>query len=272
MAATNGCAEGSSAVSFFRVLADDTRLAILRLLTPGDLRAGEVVERLGLPANSISYHLRQLRSVGLLRDRRSSVDARDVYYSLDLDKLHQLYSSAGGEVHPGISPRSDQGSVPAEQNRPLRVLFLCTHNSARSQLAEGIMRHLAGDAVEVYSAGSEVSEVHPLTIQLLREWAIDTTLHYSKTMDRFLGEKFDYVITTCDRARESCPVFPGDPRRIHWSFPDPKAVQDPEEQLRAFQKTRAELCTRIRYLLNLPHPETGRSVVVQPHDVSMGRA
>ena len=248
-------------VSFFKLLADETRLAIVRLLALSDLRAGEVVQQLQAPANAVSYHLKQLRSLGLLRDRRSSLDARDVYYSVDLTRLQALYTSAGETLHPGMTTaQEDQETeevLPALE-RPLRILFLCTHNRARSQLAEGFARYLAGDQVEVYSAGNQPSEVHPLTIEVLEEMGLDTSRLYSKSMDEFCGRQFDYIITTCDKVRESCPTFPGDPHQIHWSFPDPSAAAgDEEAQRRAFRITRREMLTRLRYLLSLPHPVTG---------------
>jgi protein-tyrosine-phosphatase len=262
--------------AFFRLLADDTRLTIIRMLAVNDLRAGEIVERLRAPQNAVSYHLRQLREVGLLRDRRGGYDARDVYYSVDLDRLQTLYMAAGHSLHPGLAPaaeeRGQDETAGDEIAQPLRILFLCTHNSARSQLAEAIACKIGGDAVEALSAGSEVSELHPLTVQLLREWDIDTSAHYSKTLDQFLGQEFDYIITTCDRANESCPVFPGDPKRIHWSFPNPKAIEDPEAQIKAFQTIRQELCTRVRYLLTLPHPRTGERIRLQPSDIPVERS
>jgi ArsR family transcriptional regulator, arsenate/arsenite/antimonite-responsive transcriptional repressor / arsenate reductase (thioredoxin) len=246
-------------VQFLRVLADETRLAIVQLLTLSDLRAGEVVERLKLPQNAVSYHLRQLRSIGVLRDRRSSNDARDVYYSLDLDKLHALYLATGDTL--GTRLPDDECALD-ERDKPLRILFLCTHNSARSQLAEAIARKLGGDNVEVASAGSEPSRVHPQTIELLREMGIDPNRHRSKSMDEFVGQHFDYVITVCDRVRDSCPTFPGDPKQIHWSFPDPTKEPEGFEQRRAFDHLRRELETRLRYLLCLPHPRTGSRIEI----------
>lgn len=245
-------------VSFFKLLADETRLTIVRLLALSDLRVGEIVQHLRAPANAVSYHLKQLRALGLLRDRRSSLDARDVYYSVDLARLQVLYASAGETLHPGMAtPREEQAELPRLE-QPLRILFLCTHNRARSQLAESFARFLAGDQVEVYSAGNEPGEVHPLTIEMLAEMGIDTGGLHSKSMDQYCDRQFDYVITTCDKVRESCPTLPGDPRQIHWSFPDPSAVAGGEEaQRRAFRTTRREMMTRLRYLLSLPHPVTG---------------
>jgi arsenate reductase len=137
-----------------------------------------------------------------------------------------------------------------ESTRPVRVLFLCTHNSARSQMAEAILRHLGQDRVEVHSAGTEVTRVHPLAIQAMAAQGIDMTGHRSKHMDEFLGQQFDYVITVCDNAQQSCPIFPGRSERIHWSIPDPSAVEgDEETRLGAFVAAADELMGRIDGLL-----------------------
>lgn len=242
---------------FFKALADETRVAIVRLLTLSDLRAGEIVERLHLPQNAVSYHLRQLRESGLLRDRRSSRDARDVYYSVDLDRLQALYQRSGDELRARLPEDGTLQTALREQPRPLRILYLCTHNSARSQMAEALTRHIGGAQVEVHSAGSFPTRVHPLTIELLRECGVDTSGLASKSMEQFIGQRFDYVITVCDRARDACPTFPNDPVKIHWSFADPTLERDPERQRAAFVRLRRELQTRIRYLLSLPHPATG---------------
>jgi protein-tyrosine-phosphatase/DNA-binding transcriptional ArsR family regulator len=249
-------------VDFFRTVADDTRLAIIRMLALSDRKAGELGSSLRLPSNAVSYHLKQLRSLGLLHDHRSSADGRDVYYRLDLDHLAQLYANAGDALHPGLGaslpqPSDAAAAQPAAPPTPLRVLFLCTHNSARSQLAEALMRQMGGDQVEVYSAGSMPTGVHPDTITVLRELGIDTSALYAKSLDRFVAEPFDYIITVCDRVRDICPAFSGDPHQIHWSFPDPVVVEDPERRLKAFRQVASELQTRIRYLLLLPHPATG---------------
>jgi arsenate reductase len=128
-----------------------------------------------------------------------------------------------------------------------RVLVLCTHNSARSQMAEGFLRALAGERLEVASAGTEATRVHPLAIRAMDEVGIDLRGHRSKTLDGFLGEAWDYVVTVCDRAAEQCPVFPGSARRIHWSFEDPSAATGSEaERLDAFRKVRDHIATRLR--------------------------
>jgi protein-tyrosine-phosphatase len=140
---------------------------------------------------------------------------------------------------------------PGPAGQGVRVLFLCTHNSARSQMAEGLLRHLA-PAADVASAGTEVARVHPLAIQAMAQQGIDISHQRSKHVTEFTGETFSYVITVCDRARESCPILPGAPRQIHWSIADPSAVAgDKPTQLRAFQDAAVELVTRIRLFVAL---------------------
>jgi arsenate reductase len=118
-----------------------------------------------------------------------------------------------------------------------KVLILCTHNSSRSQMAEGLLRELSNGQMEVYSAGTEPSRVHPLAIKAMAERGLDITGHTSKYLGEFLDQSFDYVITVCDDANETCPVFPGPVQRIHWSFPDPSAVQGSEEERLAVYRT-----------------------------------
>ncbi len=206
---------------FFRTLADQTRLAIVQLLALSDLRAGEIVERMRLPQNAVSYHLKQLRAVGLLRDRRSSADARDVYYSIDVERLQTLYRHAGTVLHTLPVAGPADAADTAATGQPLRILFLCTHNSARSQFAEALVRRHGGPHVAAYSGGDFPTTIHPLTLELLREWGIDPADQASKPLDQFVGQPFDYVITVCDRVREHCPTFPGGATQLHWSLPDP---------------------------------------------------
>ena len=126
-----------------------------------------------------------------------------------------------------------------------RVLILCTGNSARSQMAEGLLRHLGADWFEVFSAGVEASFVRPPAIEAMNEIGIDISHHRSKSVSEFLDEHFDYVITVCDHANQRCPVFPGNVRRIHWSIDDPVVSGNKEEQLEAFRHARDELNKRI---------------------------
>jgi len=127
-----------------------------------------------------------------------------------------------------------------------RVLVLCTHNSARSQMAEGFLRALAGDRIEVQSAGTEAGRVHPLAIRVMDEAGIDLRGHVSKTLEPFLREPWDYVITVCDQASERCPVFGGRAARIHWSFEDPSAaVGTEEERVAVFRRVRDAIAARL---------------------------
>lgn len=144
--------------------------------------------------NLISYHLRLLRTAALVHERRSAADARDVYYSLDLLHLQTVYTMAVEGMHPALGdsqPVQAQQAAPSNQP-PVRILFLCTHNSARSQIAEALMRHLGGAGVEVYSAGTERTRVHPTALTVLQQHNIDTSPLASKTMEQFIGQKFDY--------------------------------------------------------------------------------
>ncbi|HWM92845.1 MAG TPA: metalloregulator ArsR/SmtB family transcription factor [Thermoanaerobaculia bacterium] len=237
---------------FLKILAHEQRWKLLEALAFSDRRVQELVGTVQQPQNLVSYHLRKLREHALVRERRSAADARDVYYSLDLDRLKGMLMSTGEAIHPGLSeqPGTHEDVPLAEAGKRARVLFLCTHNSARSQMAEGILRNLAGDKVDAFSAGTEVTRVHPLAIKTMAARSIDISGQRSKHLDEFLDQQFDYVITVCDRAGETCPVFPGSPERIHWSIPDPSSVggEDSEREA-AFQRAADDLLTRIRYLL-----------------------
>jgi arsenate reductase len=134
-----------------------------------------------------------------------------------------------------------------KRSQIMRVLILCTGNSARSQMAEGLLRHDSGPEYEVFSAGTRPSQVRPEAIQVMREVGIDISGHRSKSIEEFAGEDVDYVITVCENAKESCPVFPAKTKRIHWSIEDPAAVQGSEqERLTAFRRARDKLRTRLK--------------------------
>jgi arsenate reductase len=143
-----------------------------------------------------------------------------------------------------------------------RVLFVCTHNSARSQMAESLLRQLAGDRFEAFSAGTEVTRVRPEAIQVMREIGIDISGQESKSVERFVGEPFSWVITVCDQAREVCPFFPGADDTGHWGFDDPSEAQGSEEErLAVFRRVRDEIRDRLRMFIlaagrnDLPAPE-----------------
>ena len=136
------------------------------------------------------------------------------------------------------------------------MLFLCTHNSARSQMAEGFLRHLAGERFEVASAGTEARGVHPLAVRAMAEAGVDISGQSSKALDRFFADRWDYVVTVCDSAHETCPVFPRAVTRLHWSFDDPsRARGSDDERLAVFRRVRDEISTRITaWLERLPAP------------------
>ena len=137
---------------------------------------------------------------------------------------------------------------------PLRVLFLCTGNAARSQIAEALLRQLSHGRAEVFSAGSAPRQsVHPVARELLeRKYHVDTSGMRPKSIQQFLGHRFDFVITVCDRAAETCPVFPGDPERIHWGFEDPVLLKDADAQRRTFEAIASGLGARLRIWMSLP--------------------
>ncbi|HYN90105.1 MAG TPA: arsenate reductase ArsC [Ardenticatenaceae bacterium] len=165
-----------------------------------------------------------------------------------------MYMARGAGLHPHLAdsgPDTEQ-EVSEDALPPARVLFLCTHNSARSQMAEALLRHYGKGKVEVFSAGSEPSHVNPYAVRIMARRDIDISQARSKHLDQYCDQRFDYVITVCDRARDVCPVLPGDPEQIHWSFPDPAAVEGTEaEKLRAFEDTARQLTNRIQHLMIL---------------------
>ncbi len=133
-----------------------------------------------------------------------------------------------------------------------RVLFLCTGNSFRSQMAEGLLRHLGGEGFEVFSAGMAPKPVHPMAVRAMQEVEVDISRQASKSLDAFAGRHFDTIITVCDRAREGCPIFHGDPEQIHWSFADPAEAAGPEEaRMKVFRRVRDEIRHRIQLFLAL---------------------
>lgn len=235
-----------------KLLGNDVRWRVVSALASSDRKVNELVEAVGQPANLISYHLGQLRAARMVSERRSSADARDVYYALDLERFQDAFQRCATAIHPGLWPASVRSTVaaPAASGEPKRVLFICTHNSGRSLLAEAILRQQGGDAVDVSSAGSQPTQAHPLALRTLAELRIDAAGLHAKPLSSLLDQRFDYVITLCDIAREVCPSLPGEPRRLHWSLADPSLVDASEEEsLLAFRATAAEIARRVRYFL-----------------------
>jgi protein-tyrosine-phosphatase/DNA-binding transcriptional ArsR family regulator len=219
---------------FLRLAGHPLRWRLLSELSRSDRRVGELCALAGRRQSLVSYHLRQLRDGGLVSARRSTADGRDSYYVLDLARCGALLESAGVALHPGLAASASHGAV-AEAS----VLFLCTGNSSRSQIAEALY---PGEAA---SAGSHPKPLHPHAVQVMRARGIDISARRSKHVSEFASRRFDYVISLCDRVREVCPEFPGAPEAIHWSIPDPAR----EATLPAFERTAAELETRIGFLI-----------------------
>ncbi len=228
-----------------------------------DRAVWELTQLLGERQSLVSYHLRQLRTGGLVRARRSSADRRDSYYAVDLARCEEQLQAAGGALHPALwlvpkpsTPRSRGRS----RHRP-RVLFLCTGNSARSQIAEALLERMSEGTIEAASAGSNPKPLHANAVRVMRTRGIDISRNRTKHLDEFLSQRFDFVITLCDRVREVCPEFPSHPDLVHWSVPDP-ALEGPRDRatLPAFERTAEELETRIGFLLQLlDEPSTRRS-------------
>lgn len=233
-----------------RLVAHDVRWELLGYLAQSDRRVNELVALSGKPQNLVSYHLRQLRSRALVQERRSSQDGRDVYYSLDLPRLKALFQTSASALHPALGAAAARHGV--GESAPLRVLFLCTHNSARSQLAEGFLRAQGGDRFVVHSAGSQPAAVHPLAVWAAAALGVDISGQTSAHMDHFSTETFDIVVTVCDQVREVCPTFPNSPREIHWSIADPAAVTGSTAvREAAFLATAQSLWERVFFLRQL---------------------
>jgi len=230
------------------------RWQLLAELAHSDYRVRELGARIDQPQSLVSYHLRLLRDGGLITGTRSSFDGRDSYYHLDLDRCADALTASGAALHPALRRHPAPVLPPGERLRSghLDVLFVCTGNSARSVIAEALLRHHTAGQVTVTSAGTRPkAELHPQTVRVLREtFGIDVSGRRPRHLDTLAGRPFDHVITLCDRAREACPDFPHHPRRAHWSIPDP-ATTDNSDQAghAAFERAAADIDTRVRHLL-----------------------
>ncbi len=236
----------TGAPQVLHMLAHPLRWALLRALADTDLRVQELAERLHEPMNVISYHLKKMREDAVVNARRSEADSRDVYYSLDIDHLRTLYRDAGQALHPSlVADAQPVGAV----FRDVRVLFICTHNSARSQMGEALLRAQTGGRGAVFSAGSHPTRIHPEAVATMATLGIDISGQRTRHLNEFIGQPFDYVITVCDRARENCPAFPNAARQFHWGLPDPALLEDAAARSLAFQQTASRLQRRIQQFL-----------------------
>jgi len=227
------------------VLAEPVRWVVVRELLVSDRRVGELVELVGKPQSLVSYHLAELRRAHVVIARRSSADGRDVYYRADLRRCRSLLAEVGESLGPALlrSPGRHR------RQRASRVLFLCTGNSARSQIAAAIVAQRSGGEVVATSAGSHPKPLHPNAVQVMAERGVDIAGNRSTPIAHVARRRFDRVITLCDKVREVCPEFPGSPALTHWSTPDPAASGDDAATYPAFVEVADDLDARIDLLL-----------------------
>jgi protein-tyrosine-phosphatase/DNA-binding transcriptional ArsR family regulator len=247
---------------FVQLAANPVRWRILSELAGSDRRVRELTSVIDEPQSLVSYHLQRLRAGGVVTTRRSSADGRDSYYSIDLARCAALLVSTATTLHPGLRLHIGVGGrngPPPSLRRAPRVLFLCTGNSARSQMAEAFISHRAPFPVQAFSAGSRPKPLHPNAVRAMRTRGIDIRNCRSKHLDEFARRRFDYVVTLCDRVREVCPEFPGHPTTAHWSMPDPSAAGATDaDTYPAFARAADEIEQRVQFLLALIEQPTPR--------------
>jgi len=239
---------------FAQLASNPVRWRLLRELVRSDRAVSELTVLVGEPQSLVSYHLRQLRNGGLVTARRSSADRRDSYYVADLVACRHALQAAGGALHPALDVAEWQPSEPpgSRSGRRRRVLFLCTGNSARSQIAEALIGQMSAGAIDARSAGSDPKPVHPNAVRVLWTRGIDISANRTKHLREFTSERFDEVITLCDRVREVCPTFPARPDLVHWSLANPALEGETSRaSYPAFVRTADELTTRISFQLHL---------------------
>ena len=246
-----------------RLTAHPVRWRLLRELVRSDRAVSELTELVDESQSLVSYHLRQLRDGGLVFTRRSTADGRDTYYAIDLASCQRELHAAGRGTASGTLARAGRSHTregPSLHARKRRVLFLCTGNSARSQIAQALLEHMSAGAVEAASAGSQPKPLHPNAVRVMKRRGIDISANRTKHLDEFVAQRFDMVITLCDRVREVCPEFRSHPQLVHWSIPDPaREGATNRASYPAFERTAAELATRIGFLLPLlSEPRTRR--------------
>jgi ArsR family transcriptional regulator, arsenate/arsenite/antimonite-responsive transcriptional repressor / arsenate reductase (thioredoxin) len=239
--------------AFLRLAGNPLRWRLLSELARSDRRVSELCALVDEPQNAVSYHLGRLRTGGLVSMRRSSADGRDSYYRIELPRCAQLLAATAAALHAGLASSAMAPPACPPRATPVRVLFLCTGNSVRSQIAEALLDQAAADRVRVASAGSDPKPVHPNAVRVMREYGIDLSGRRSRHLDELTGSSFDYVISLCDKLREICPEFPGS-ETVHWSIPDPAAEGTRRTSYPAFRTVAADLQTRINFLVRQLFP------------------
>lgn len=254
-------AEAPSPPPILQAAGHPLRWRLLHELARSDRRVHELTGLVGESQNLVSYHLAKLRDAGLVVARRSAADGRDTYYTADLHRLGASLAAAGSSLHPGLQV---EPAPPRLQSRrpPVRLLFLCTGNSARSQIARALAEQRAPGVVQASSAGSHPKPLHPNAVRVLRdEYGLDISGRRPTHLDTIATERFDHVVTLCDKVREVCPELAGRPPAVHWSIPDPGAADpgpdlDPEATYPVFRQVAAEIDRRVGFLLAvLTHPQ-----------------
>jgi len=245
-------------LQLLKLLADDRRWWLLRELRLSDRQVSELVARTGLPQNLVSYHLGLLRQAGLVQVHRSDADGRALYYGLDMAALQQSQQQIAASLY--LSAPSADVRLPL-----VSVVFLCTGNSVRSQMAEGWLRHLSQGQVPVQSAGTNPRYVDPRALQAMAEAGIDISQQWSKGLDALDATPLGIVVTVCDHAREECASCLAAPVQLHWSIPSPeRLLAETADEQAVFRTLRDQVRQRVAGLLALlptlvdasaPHPE-----------------
>ena len=249
MSSAAAAVDGAAPPEVLQLAGHPVRWRLLSELAASDRTVRELVALVGEAQNLVSYHLGKLREQGVVFARRSTNDGRDTYYAVDLTRFGELLWAAADALHPGLRPPGP-GARPSGA-APVRVLFLCTGNSARSQIAEALLRHRSEGTVEACSAGSHPKPLHPTAVAVMREeYGIDLSAAQPKHLGVFAEHPFDWVISLCDRVREVCPELPGEPETVHWSIPDPSVgPTSGRAGHRRFRELAAELDVRVGFLL-----------------------
>ncbi len=235
----------ADALSLLKILADDTRWRIIHRLRFSDHQVSELVELLQQPQNLISYHLGILRQAGFVQLHRSDADRRVLFYSLSHTQLRIGLAQVAAALQ---LPIPDPASLPA-----VPILFLCTGNSIRSQMAEAWVRHLSGGRVPVQSAGNRPQPIHPLTYVVMQEVGLDLSQHTPKGIEVLQHFPAQIGVSVCDFAREDCPTFLHVPVLLHWSIPQPERLrrQSGSSELEVFRRLRDTIRERVEGLFGL---------------------
>lgn len=251
-------------VDQLKALADPTRLQVFSLVSKGELCVCEIAEQLHVTQSSVSQHLSRLRLAGLVEESR---EGKWVFYAVRKEAYDELLKELASIVPsvPGEAFRPQRridgcpsAVRPVRRRRMMRILFLCTANSCRSQIAEGWAKALRSADIEAYSAGTRPSTVNPLAAKVMAEVGANLSSHRSKSVDEFRDQKFDYAVTLCGSAKEECPVLLGAGKLVHVGFPDPAvAVGTEEEVLAEFRRVRDMIRVFVERLPDSLNPEEG---------------